>query len=90
MLHACAWLWQKVLHNDFLYVAIFFVRCRNCFKCSNAIFTVFTNAHQDAGGERDFEFASQLQCVESTLWHFVGRSAVTRKIIAQSFNHHSL
>ena len=63
MLHAGAWLRQKVLHDDFLYMTtpatrffndcVFDVRITNSNKRSNAIGAGLAKAYQDSGRKRN-------------------------------------
>ena len=90
MLHAGAWLRQKVLHDYFLHVSVSCMRLGNCQQSIDAVFASFANAHQDPGGERNLQLASPLQRVEASLRHFVGRATMAFQIVAQRFDHHSL
>ena len=90
VLHAGAWLRQKVLHDYFLHVSVSRMRLGNCQQRIDAVFACFVNAHQDSGGERNLQLASPLQRVEASLRHFVGRATMAFQIVAQRFNHHSL
>ena len=54
VLHAGAWLRQKVLDDDFLYVTVPSMRSRNRFEGIDAIFTRFADTDQDASGEWNF------------------------------------
>ena len=90
MLHARARLGQEVLHDYFLHVAVSQVRCGDRFECCDAVGAIFADAHQNASGEGNLQLAGELEGVQTTLWHFVGRATMAFKIIAQGFNHHAL
>ena len=66
------------------------MRGSDCFERIYAIFASFSNAHQDASGKWDLELTSPLECVESALWNFVGRTTMAIEVIAQRFDHHAL
>ena len=76
-----AWFGQEVLHDDFLHVTVTPMRVGDGDEGFDAIGTRFADADQDAGGERDLQFAGDLESGESTLGGLVGRTTMTGQIV---------
>ena len=59
-------------------------------ECSDAVGSCLTDADEDAGGERDGEFARVLEGRKTALGGLVWSTTVTLEVVAQRLDHHPL
>src|SRR5260370_27569304 len=83
----------KILDDDFLDVAVFFMKHSNDEERVDALFHGFADADEDAGGERDREFAGLFDGAETEGGNCVGTFSVWQAIAhearADVFQHQS-
>jgi hypothetical protein len=89
-LHCGTQLREEVLHNHFLHVAVAAMAVGNCFEAGKLIGARVTDPDEDAGGERNLQFARSLKSGKAARRHLVRRATVCFEVGVDRFDHHPL